>query len=80
MAEVSIDDLAVMDVKINLVAVLGIAEMKVSQVLQLGRGAVVELNHLIDDPVELRAEGVVVALGDVVVIDDKLAVQVTKFV
>jgi len=74
------EDGALMDVDIDIVAVLGTAELKISQILQLGRGAVVELERLIGEPVELRAERQLVARGEVVVIDDKLAVQITEVV
>ena len=69
-----------MDVSIEIVAVLGTAELKISQILQLGQGAVVELERLVGEPVELRAERPLVARGEVVVTDDKLAVQITEVV
>ena len=74
------DDGALMDVSIEIVAVLGTAELKISQILQLGRGAVVELERLVGEPVELRAERQLVARGEVVVTEDKLAVQITEVV
>ena len=77
---VDTDDGALMDVSIEIVAVLGTAELKISQILQLGRGAVVELERLVGEPVELRAERQLVARGEVVVTDDKLAVQITEVV
>ena len=73
-----IDSASVLGVNIDVVAVLGVAELKVSQILQLGRGAVVELERALEDPIELIAEGRVVALGEVVVVDEMLAVQITK--
>ena len=73
-----IDSASVLGVNIDVVAVLGVAELKVSQILQLGRGAVVELERALEDPIELIAEGRVVAVGEVVVVDEMLAVQITK--
>ena len=73
-------DAALMDVNVDIVAVLGIAELKISQILQLGRGAVVELDRFVGEPVELRAGGKIVAKGEVVVTDDKLAVQITNVI
>ena len=69
-----------MGVTIDIVAVLGTAEMKISQILQLGRGAVVELDRLVEEPVELRVEGRLVAKGEVIATDDKLSVQITEVV
>jgi flagellar motor switch protein FliN len=77
-AMVQIDSASVLGVNIDVVAVLGVAELKVSQILQLGRGAVVELERALEDPIELIAEGRVVAVGEVVVVDEMLAVQITK--
>ncbi len=71
---------AVMDVNIDVVAVLGTAELVVSQILQLGRGAVVELERTISEPVELKCENQVVARGEVVVIEDKLGIQLTDVI
>ena len=71
---------AIMDVDIDLVAVLGTAELKISQILQLGRGAVVELDRRIGEPVDLQAERQLIARGEVVVVEDKLAVQLTEIV
>ena len=71
---------ALMDVNVDIVAVLGVAELKISQILQLGRGAVVELDRFVGEPVELRAGGKIVAKGEVVVTDEKLAVQITNVI
>ena len=73
-------DAALMDVNVDVVAVLGVAELKISQILQLGRGAVVELDRFVGEPVELRAGGKIVAKGEVVVTDEKLAVQITNVI
>ncbi len=73
-------DAALMDVNVDIVSVLGVAELKISQILQLGRGAVVELDRLVGEPVELRAAGRLVAKGEVVVTDEKLAVQITDVI
>ena len=71
---------AVMDVDIDIIAVLGTAELKISQILQLGRGAVVELERRIGEPIDLSAEGHIIARGEVVVVEDRLAIQLTEIV
>ena len=71
---------AILDVDIDIVAVLGTADLKVSQILQLGRGAVVELDRLIGEPVDIRAERQLIAKGDVVVVEDRLAIQLTEVI
>jgi flagellar motor switch protein FliN/FliY len=74
------EDVALLDVDVDIVAVLGVAELKISQILQLGRGAVVELDRFVGEPIELRAAGKLVAQGEVVVTDEKLAVQITNVI
>ncbi|MAV88413.1 MAG: flagellar motor switch protein FliN [Rhodospirillaceae bacterium] len=71
---------AVLGVDVDIVAVLGTADLKISQILQLGRGAVVELDRLVGEPIDICAERQLVARGEVVVISDKLAVQITEVV
>ena len=73
-------DAALNGVDIDVVAVLGTADLKISQILQLGRGAVVELDRLIDEPIDIRAERQLVARGEVVVVEDRLAIQLTEVV
>ena len=72
------ENAAVMGVDVDVVAVLGTAELKVSQILQLGRGAVVELDHGAEDHIDLLADGRLVARGQVVVVGEMLAVEITE--
>jgi len=73
-------DAALNGVDIDVVAVLGTADLKVSQILQLGRGAVVELDRLINEPIDILAERQLVARGEVVIVEDRLAIQLTEVV
>jgi flagellar motor switch protein FliN/FliY len=45
--------------------------------LKLGRGAVVELDRLVGEPVDIHANNRLVARGEVVVIEDRLGIQMT---
>lgn len=71
---------AVYDVSVDVIAVLGTSMMPISQILKLGRGAVVELDRLVGEEIELSAEKQIIAKGEVVVIDDRLGVSITKIV
>lgn len=71
---------AINDINVDLTAVLGMAEMKVSNLLKIGRGAVIELDRRVGDTVEIRVSGTAVARGEVVVVEDRLAVSVTEVV
>ncbi len=66
------------DLKVSLTAELGKTTVPLEQLLQLGPGSVVELDRAIDSPVELMAQGVPVACGDVVVVDDRFAIRISE--
>ena len=67
---------AVYDVEIDVRAVLGMAIMPMSQILKLGRGAVVELDRGVGDPIDVFSADQKIADGEVVVVEDKLAVSI----
>lgn len=71
---------ALYDVSVDVVAILGTANLRISQILKLGRGAVVELNRTVGEPIEIRANRRLIARGEVVIIEDRLGVQVTEIV
>ncbi|GAA4486130.1 flagellar motor switch protein FliN [Gluconacetobacter asukensis] len=61
---------AVYDIPVRITAVIGTATMPVSQLLRLGRGAVVELNKKLGEAVDIYANNRLIARGEVVVVDD----------
>jgi len=69
---------AVYGISVDVIAVLGTSMMPISQILKLGRGAVVELDRLVGEEIELTAEKQIIARGEVVVIEDRLGVSITK--
>lgn len=71
---------AVYDVVVEVSAVLGTSTMKVSQLLKMGRGAVVQLDRGVEEAVDIFANNRLVARGEVVVVDDHLAVTLTEIV
>ncbi len=77
----SLDQLsAVYDIPVQLAAVLGKASMPVSQLLRLGRGAVVELDRKVGEPVEIYVNNRLVARGEVLVVDEHLGITMTEIV
>lgn len=71
---------ALLDVDVEITAVLGTSMMPISQILKLGRGAVVELNRTVGEDIEIHANNRVVANGEVVVIEDRLGVNLTDII
>ncbi len=74
------DVTAIYDINVQVSAVLGHSTMKVSQLLKLGRGAVVELDRKVGETVDIYVNNRLVARGEVVVVEDKLGVTMTEIV
>ena len=71
---------AISDIPVQLSAVLGKATMPVSQLLRLGRGAVVELDRRVGESIDILVNNRLVARGEVVVVDDRLGVTMTEII
>jgi flagellar motor switch protein FliN/FliY len=71
---------AVYEVPVQLSAVLGKTTMPVSQLLRLGRGAVVELDRKLGEPIDIYVNNRLVARGEVIVVDDRLGVTMTEII
>jgi flagellar motor switch protein FliN/FliY len=71
---------AVYDVPVQVSAVLGRTSMQVSQLLKLGRGAVVELDRKVGEAVDIYVNNRLVARGEVVVVEDRLGVTMTEII
>jgi len=59
---------------------IGRTEMTVGETLALGVGMIVALDRLAGEPVDLLANGTPIARGEVIVIDDKLGLQITQII
>jgi flagellar motor switch protein FliN/FliY len=72
---------AVYDISVNVTAVLGKATMQVSQLLKLGRGAVVELDRRLGEAIDIYVNNRLIARGEVVMVDNtRLGVTMTEIV
>jgi flagellar motor switch protein FliN len=71
---------AVSDIPVSISVVLGRTSMQVQQLLKLGRGAVVELDRKVGEPVDILVNGRMVARGEVVVVEDKIGVTMTEII
>ena len=71
---------AVYDIPVQISAVLGKSTMQVSQLLKLGRGAVVELDRKVGEAIDIYVNNRLVARGEVVVVDERLGVTMTEIV
>lgn len=72
---------SVMNVEVDVTVVLGSLILRVYQLLKLGRGAVIELDQRTNDTVEILANDVPIARGEVTVTDEgNVGVMLTELI
>jgi flagellar motor switch protein FliN len=68
----------VLDITLNLSVELGKTQLSIKEVLELTRGSVIELDRIAGEPVDLYANGKLIAKGEVVVIEDSFGLRITS--
>ena len=71
---------AVYQIPVQVSAVLGKSTMQVSNLLKMGRGAIVELDRKVGEAIDIYVNNRLVARGEVVVVEDKLGVTMTEII
>ncbi len=69
-----------LDVKMNLSVELGRAKMRVEEVLNLGSGAIVELDKLNGEYVDVMVNNRLVARGEVIAVDENFGVKIVEII
>lgn len=69
-----------LDIKLKLTVELGRSELPIKRVLELTRGSIIELDKIAGEPVELFANGKLIARGEVVVIEDNFGLRITNII
>ena len=69
-----------MDVRMQLTVELGQTRLPIRDLLQLQPGAVLALDAVAGEPVNLLANGTVIAKGEIVVVNDKFGLRLTELV
>jgi flagellar motor switch protein FliN/FliY len=70
----------ILDVMVTLSLEVGSVQMPVRDLLQLAPGAIVELDRLANEPLDVLVNGVRIARGELVVIDEKFGIRLTEVV
>lgn len=70
----------IMDVPLQVTVELGRTRKLIREILELGPGSVVELDKLAGEPVDILANGKLIAKGEVVVIDENFGVRITEII
>jgi len=65
------------DIPIELTVELGRTIKKIGEILEYGPGTVIELDKLVGEPLNVYANGKLIARGEVVVIDDNFGIRIT---
>jgi len=66
------------DVPLEISAVLGQTELSLREVVSMQTGSVFELDKLATEPIDLYVNKILIARGEVVVVDDKFAVKISE--
>jgi len=70
----------VQDIPLELTVELGRTKLLIKDILELGSGSIVELEKMAGEPVDLLANGLLIARGEVVVIEDNFGVRITEVI
>jgi flagellar motor switch protein FliN/FliY len=74
---------SILRIPVQIQVVLGNATMPVASLMNLGRGAIIPLDHRVGEPVDIVVNGRVIARGEVVVVEDdnsRFGVSLTEIV
>ncbi len=70
----------ILDVPVTLSMEVGRARIPIRNLLQLNQGSVVELERAAGEPLDVYANGTLIAHGEVVVINEKFGIRLTDVV
>jgi len=80
-ADGSLQDLRTLEnLEMNVTVSLGTVRLTLAEALALGPGSLVRLDPRLDDPVVVKVDEKVVALGEVVAVDGSYAIRLTRLV
>ena len=68
----------IMDVELELSAILGETDISLKKVLDITKGSIIELDNKTIEPIKLLANGTEVARGEVVIIEDNFGLRITN--
>ena len=66
------------NIEVKLTVEVGSTELKIRDLLRLNEGSVVELERLAGDPLDILANGVKIAKGEVVMVGERFGIRFTE--
>lgn len=70
----------VFDVPVKVSAVLGRAKMKISDLMKMDRGTIVELDRKVGESIDIFVNNRLIARGEVVLVDNQLGITMTELI
>lgn len=67
-----------LDIPLDVVVELGRTKKKISEVLELTSGSIVDLDKMAGEPADIYVNNKLVAKGEVVVVDEHFGVRITE--
>ena len=68
------------DVQLSIVVEVGRVQMLISDLLDLDEESIIELDSMVGQPLDIRANDLLVARGEVIVVNEKFAVRITDII
>ncbi|MEN8076940.1 flagellar motor switch protein FliN [Clostridioides difficile] len=68
----------ILDIPIEITAVLGRTKMSLNEILELGKGSLIELDTLENQEVEILVNGKKIAYGQVVIAQQNFGIKITS--
>ncbi|RJP69878.1 MAG: flagellar motor switch protein FliN [Candidatus Abyssobacteria bacterium SURF_17] len=70
----------ILDIQLKLTARLGQVEMPVGEIMELAPGSVIDIDRLVDEPVELVVNDRLIARGEIVVVQENFGIRITEII
>ena len=68
------------DVQLSIIVEVGRTQMLISDLLELEEQSIIELDSMLGQPLDIRANNLLVARGEVIVVNEKFAVRITDII
>jgi len=68
------------DVQLSIIVEVGRTQMLIRDLLELEEQSIIELNSMVGQPLDIRANDLLVARGEVIVVNEKFAVRITDII
>ena len=68
------------DVQLSILVEVGRVQMLISDLLELDEESIIELDSMVGQPLDIRANDLLIARGEVIVVNEKFAVRITDII